>query len=240
MISYNLSCYIKICDCYNGKPIEKALVISQTENLRFNEKGNGFYIAVNSKSNVHIVNITAGGYKSKTITADLTENREITVFLVPELMSDSYLVRGSIKSRAKPVCGKSFYYFMEDNKYKGVLRKDTEQGADRIAFHIYNNISLEGRKVLVTNNKTVHRLGSFDYMDKEYALMQKFSGSSLKGENIYVLFEEQTDSEGYFELIFPKYLINQNECTLYFMFGSKICEKRIEFYKNKANLEIKI
>ena len=237
MIHY-LSAACKLVDAFSGAPIQGAIILAEPSQKRFLEKGNGLYAISNLESGTYFFTITAQGYaiqKRRFIVGE-TE-KEFTCFLYPNQSEQSILLSGSMTQGGQPLTHTVFYFAIDQVRYRGILQGETQKGEKQVRFHIYRNESLEGRRLAIARDTATYTLGKFDYLQKQYRMIEQAEKTFTKGSEVYLLFEAQTDSAGKFTLCLPRYLWETDTLQIIFFLQKKIQKNSINCI-NQTNFHV--
>lgn len=227
MVHY-LSAACKLVDTFSGAPIQGATIIAQPTQKKFMEKGNGLYAISDLEDGTYLFIITAHGYTTQQRQFVIGETeKEFTCFLYPNQSAQSISLSGNMTQEGKKLTHTVFYFAIDQVRYRGVLQGEMQKGEQQIRFHIYRNESLEGRRFAIAQDTDTYTLGKFDYMQKQYRMKEQAQKTFVRGSEVYLLFEAQTDAEGNFLLCLPRYLWETPTLQMIFFLQKKIQKKSI-------------
>ncbi|MDD3571211.1 MAG: hypothetical protein PHY44_08945 [Lachnospiraceae bacterium] len=226
-------------DVFSGRPIEHAKVhISETNSFMVN-KGNGFFVAINLKNGTHNATVSAVGYEIKKIsfeTEEICTDEAMLVSLMPANTEELIRVGGELKVGEKKAANQAFYYTFCCEEYRKRITSDVKNGSDTIRLQMYDDTSLEGRKFVLEEALGIYTLGRYDYVEKRYKLKENSKQDMEMGQFAYLIFEGKTDNNGRFEIVFPKFIMNDDRVlALFFLENKSTCN---EIFKEQKEIVI--
>lgn len=242
LISHKLSILFKVCDMFSGKPLKKISILCNNSKIKYIEKEFGFYVISDIDNGIYTFVLKLDGYKSKEVVVDVNyeNNSYVNCFLVPSEISDGISVQGKININGEDYINKTIYYSFESMQYKGVVSQVAKKDDKHISFHIYNERSMEGRKFAFNKTWDMFSIGSFDYVENKYKLNDSLKRTVNKGRGIYFIYEDQTNENGNFNILLPKFIFEKNNSEILFFLESKCIRKNINITKKELYIDIDI
>lgn len=236
MVHY-LSAACKLMDTFSGAPIQGATIIAKPTQKKFMEKGNGLYAISDLEDGSYFFTITAHGYVPQQRQFFVgTQEKEFTCFLYPNQQSQSVILSGRMTKEEQPLIHTIFYFAIDQIRYCGILQGAVQKGERQVRFHMYRDESLEGRRLAIAQDTTTYTLGKFDYLQKQYDMIEEAKKTLAKGSAVYLLFEAQTNHAGEFSICLPKYLWQKDTLQILFFFEEKMqkndikCSNQTQFH----------
>lgn len=229
-IQFIVSKIWKVIDIFTGKPIQNAKVHILNTKIKGLEKGNGFYVFYNLIPNTYEMIISAEGYDTKTVLFEVKEealDEPSLISLIPRGVEGIQKLYGYLECNGELAKNTVFYYSLCCQEYQKRISTNVQTGNDTIRLQVYDDISLEGRKFAVEDVPGIYTLGRYDYVEKKYKMKEQTKEEMEMGFFAYLLFEEETDETGQFEILFPRYLIQTEEAEILFFLGNHMISKKV-------------
>lgn len=229
----SISKIFKVIDAFNGNPLEKAEIQLEEKNSSFLHKSGGFYIVTNLEEGFYHAVVKCAQYKTKKFSFQIIDDDKeiILISLCSSNIDVCTEFSGKMIIKRKKAANISFYYTVDCEEYKKRISSDIKKGDSNIHLYTYDDTSLEGRKFAMEETEGIYILGNYDYRNKQYKLLQNMKDTIEIGTSAYLLFEERTDENGYFQIFLPNHLIKEETIELLFFTEEKSCRFTLQSKK---------